>query len=201
MRLRNININGTGASGTVGTRTGLVGINIISAANVILEDMLVTQFTQFGIRDARNGSGVLAIKDTVVRDNGGPAIAIAPTTGAVAAIIDNSHANISTFGLAVGNGNRVMVNRSVFMGNTTAGVEADPGGNLTINNSVMSQNSTGVTASAGSTVRLSNNDITFNSTGISGTTLSYGNNRLLGNTSAGTAPTPAGPVSNEFAQQ
>jgi len=40
------------------------------------------------------------------------------------------------------------------------------------------------------TIRLGNNDITLNGTALSGATQTYGNNRLLGNTAAGTAPTP-----------
>src|SRR5207249_277425 len=44
VRLRNININGTGSCGVgCGTRTGIRGINILKANAVFLEDMLVTQ--------------------------------------------------------------------------------------------------------------------------------------------------------------
>ena len=42
------------------------------------------------------------------------------------------------------------------------------------------------------TIRLSFNDISFNGTALSGATQSFGNNRLLGNTSAGTDSTPIG---------
>jgi hypothetical protein len=94
-----------------------------------------------------------------------------------------------------------VVNDSVFMGNAVQGAHADGGGSLSIDRSVVSGNVTGIGVDAGGTVRIGNNDITFNGTGITGTTLSYGNNRVLGNTAPGTAPTPAGGVSNEFAQQ
>jgi hypothetical protein len=200
VRLRNLNINGTGPSGTVGTRTGLIGINIIAAQNVFVEDVLITDFTQFGIKDFRNSTGGLMIRNTVIRNNAGSGIGIAPA-GVVVSVIDNTHSNVNNFGLAVGNGNKVIATRSVFMGNVTAGVEADPGGNVTVNESVISHNTTGISAGAGSTVRISNSHITFNSTGISGTTLSYGNNRILGNSEPGTAPTPAGAASGEFGQQ
>jgi hypothetical protein len=69
VRLRNVNINGTGASGSVGTRTGLIGINIVAAQNVFIEDVLITDFTQQGIKDFRNSSGGLMIKNTVIRNN------------------------------------------------------------------------------------------------------------------------------------
>src|SRR5437764_5007998 len=48
VRLRNININGAGVSGTVGTRTGINGVRIDAAAEVFLDDMLVYNFSQKG---------------------------------------------------------------------------------------------------------------------------------------------------------
>ncbi len=101
VRLRNLNINGTGASGTVGTRTGLVGINIISAAAVFIEDMLVTDFTQQGIKDARNGAGELFISNTTVRNNTGGNIDIRPIGGgALGATLDRvTTSNAGSFGV------------------------------------------------------------------------------------------------------
>src|SRR5919197_4011327 len=195
VRLRNININGAGANGAVGTRTGLVGVNIISALHVFLDDMLITEFTQQAVKDNRNGSGNLYVRNSIIRDGGGTGIAVFPSAGTVDAVIDNTHMLRTTFGVSAGLNSRVMVNNSVMMGNSTQGAHADNGGNLTIDRSVISGNVTGIGVDAGGTVRLSNTDITFNGTGITGTTLSYGNNRLLGNTAPGTAPTPAGAVS------
>ena len=93
-----------------------------------------------------------------------------------------------------------MVNRSVFSGNTQAGLAADTGAELNVDNSVTSNNSFGV-QSFGGTIRLANTDVTFNSTGISGATQSFGNNRISGNGSAGTAPTLIGSNSPPFGQQ
>src|SRR4029434_1600507 len=53
VRLRNLNVNGTGASGTIGEQTGINGIRILQAAMVYIEDVLVSDFTQNGIRDER----------------------------------------------------------------------------------------------------------------------------------------------------
>ena len=83
-----------------------------------------------------------------------------------------------------------MINRSVFSGNAQAGVEAEATAEVNVSNSVMSNNVIGVQVVAPAVGRLGNNDITFNGTGISGATSSFGNNRLLGNTAVGTAPTP-----------
>src|SRR5262249_4441529 len=168
VRLRNLNISGHGASGAVGTRTGVVGVNIVQAQNVFLEDMLITGFTQQGVKDFRTGSGGLSIKNSTIRDNGGTGIAIAPTQ-AVNEVVDNTSSLFNLFGLAAGNLTKVMAYRSVFMGNGTAGVEADPGGSVTVDNSSVTHNGTGIMATGGSTIRIANSDITFNTTGISGT--------------------------------
>jgi hypothetical protein len=194
-RLRNININGSGS----GTRSGIRGINIIKANAVFLEDMLVTQFTNQGILDQRSSTGTLYIKNTISRDNTGSGITIAPISGAiVAAVIDDSHSNQNSHGVAIGTNTKVMVNRSVFTGNTTAGVHSDSGGQLSVNGSVISSNITGVDAPAGASIRLSNNDIAFNGTGISGTTTSFGNNRIY--PTIGTAPSAAGGASTDLGQ-
>jgi Right handed beta helix region len=202
VRIRNLNISGTGASGMVGTRTGINGIRIDSALNVFLDDMQIDGFSQRGVFDQRSSNGKLYIKNSTIRDNAGVGILVAPTSGAIVdAKIENVHADLSSFGIAVGAGGRVMVSNSTFTGNTSAGVEADPGVNLTVSHSVISGNTTGVQAAAGSFIRLSNNDIALNGTGISGTTFSFGNNRIAGNIAAGTAPTPMGADSHDKGQQ
>jgi hypothetical protein len=63
-------------------------------------------------------------------------------------------------------------------GNTTAGIEADAGAKVFVDNTMISGNGTGV--QPGGTVALSNSDITFSSTGISGPITSFGTNRLFG---------------------
>ena len=54
VRLRGLSINGAGASGTVGTRTGLKGISITQALTVILEDPVISDFSLQGISDTEN---------------------------------------------------------------------------------------------------------------------------------------------------
>jgi len=76
-----------------------------------------------------------------------------------------------------------MIRRSVLSGNTSAYVEADPGGAVDMGNSAISGSGTGV--SAGGTIRLWNSDASFNTTGLSGTVTTYGNNRLLENGTLG----------------
>jgi hypothetical protein len=45
-------------------------------------------------------------------------------------------------------------------------------------------------------IRVSNNDISFNGTALIGAMQSFGNNRIQGNGTLGTAPTPIGSTSN-----
>lgn len=198
VRIRNINFNGFD--------TGLIGIRIVGAAGsagseVFIEDVLIDgNFggTARGISDERTGGGELSISDTTVRNTGATGIAITGGTR-IDATIDNVRVQNSNFGVAIGSGVKLMINRSVFSGNTLGGIESDPGGEINVDNSVISGNGTGVTNSG--TIRLANTDISFNGSGISGATLSFGNNRISGNTAAGTAPTLIGAVSNPTGQQ
>jgi Right handed beta helix region len=201
VRLRGLRISGAGLNATVGTRVAAEGIRITSALHVFIEDVLVTQFINQGIRDIRDGSGNLYIRNTVVRDNGGTGIAVVPQSGTVDVVIDNSHVNRSNFGLSAANNSRVVVNDSVFMGNAVHGVHADAGGSLSIDRSVISGNVIGVGADAGSVVELANTDIKFNGTGIVGNTFSFTNNRISRNGSPGTPPTPIGVATSDTGQQ
>jgi hypothetical protein len=201
VRLRNLNLNGLA--------TGLIGINITGVTNaensaVFIEDCLIDGMfagPMRGISDTRN-FGELSISNTTVRNIGGTAIVIAPGDGGrrIEATLDNVRVQNANLGIGIGKPARVLINRSLLSGNTTGGIEADGGAELNINNSTISNNGIGVRGGGG-TIRLSNNDISFNRTGIAGPTTSFGNNRISGNTAAGTAPTPAGATSTDFGQQ
>src|SRR4051812_8532755 len=92
-RLRNININGGGQSGTVGTRLGLVGIRIDAASAVFLDDMLVYNMGQKGLLDQRTSAGKLYVRNSAFRTNGQAGIQIVPSSGSatIDAVIDDSH--------------------------------------------------------------------------------------------------------------
>jgi hypothetical protein len=199
VRLRNININGID-TGLVGIR--ITGGSVIAGGAVIIEDGLIDgEFggTASGIFDERTGGGELYISNTTVRNTAGNGVVILPGLGAVAGqridvALDNVRVQNTGFGVVVSNNGRVMINRSVISGNNGIGINV--GGLLAptevnISNSVISSNPTGVQNGGGTvTIRLGNNDITYNGTALTGATQTYGNNRLLGNTAAGTAPTP-----------
>jgi hypothetical protein len=193
--LRNLQIQGLG--------TGTVGIRILSAATVSIENCVITQFAQDGINDGRTVGGTpgtkLFIRNTVISHNGGNGI----TTVASAAtnrveIVETSSINNTLIGIQIGAGGLAMIRSSVFSGNGT-GIEADGSGGINMDSSQVSNNTTGVVGATN--IRISNTDVTFNATGFSGTTVSYGNNRLQGNNSFGTPVQAAGGTVNNLGEQ
>jgi hypothetical protein len=204
-RLRNININGGGQSGTVGQRLGIVGIRIDAAAAVFLDDMLVTSFTQQGLLDRRTAAGKLYIRNSIFRDNTGAGVAVAPSSGSAVLdmVMDNSHSNGNgNSGVVVINGARAVIKRSVFSGNAT-GVEVDgtlSAASLTVDDSEVTHNTQGLFTSGASSLRISNNDIAFNTTLLTGTGVgTFTNNRFTSN--GGGTPTQIGVTSNPTGQQ
>jgi hypothetical protein len=198
VRLRGLSINGSGASGTIGTRTGVRGVRILDALVVEIEDTVITDFVTNGIADSRTSTGgKLVIRNSVIRDVTGSGI-LAAGANPNNVSIENVHSNANGFGVAAATGNRVSIARSVFAGNNTAGVEGDLGSQVGLENSLVSGNATGLQSTG--TMSLSNSSIFSNSTGISGTTTSFGNNRIFGNAAPGTAPSVGGPTTDHGQQ-
>jgi hypothetical protein len=192
-----VTIRGLNLRGLAGCSTN--GILIQAATAVYIEDCVIENFPQKGILDTRTtGTTKLSIKNTIVRNNGSAGI-VAAATPKNSVVLENVHSVGNTYGIAVATGNIVLINRSVMSENGIAGIEADPGAQVFVDNTEISHNvSYGVYALG--TVALANSDIAFNTSSISGSTMSYGNNRLFGN-GGGTAPTPTGGTSTDFGQQ
>jgi hypothetical protein len=185
--LRNLQIQGIqGGPNTAGT----IGVRILAAAAVSIEDTVITQFSQQGIFDARTaGNTKLFVRNTTLSHNLGSGASIAggsPNN----AVFENVFSVNNVFGVAVATGNNLLVNRSVFSGNSNTGIQVDLGGQAVIDSSSISNNTTGLGATG--ITRLSNSDIVFNGTGISGAAVSYITNRIDLNTSNGTATVAAG---------
>jgi hypothetical protein len=210
VRLRNINFNGVD-TGVNGIR--ITGGTVIAAGVVIIEDCTIDgNFAggARGISDERTGGGELHVANTTVRNTGGNGILINPGNGAVAGQrIDATFTNVriqnSGLGLGIASNGRASVSRSVFSGNTNAGIVANgvlAATEVNISDSVSSNNGIGIQNAGGTlTIRLSNNDISFNGTAISGATQSFSNNRILGNSQVGTAPSPIGVTTNPTGMQ
>ncbi|MBR0873197.1 right-handed parallel beta-helix repeat-containing protein [Bradyrhizobium tropiciagri] len=193
--LRNISINGAPPS-----TQGIRGVNILAANAVWIENVKIFGFAQQGIRDARSASGTLSILNTVIRNNAGAGLGIAPSGGTLKILINNLHALNNGFGIAAGPNVQGTIRNSDLSNNATAGI-SNEGANLVANNNSMSNNGTGVLNSAG-VIRLSNNDIAHSTTSINnagGTVISFGNNRT--NTPTAGAITPAGGASSDLGQQ
>jgi len=192
--LRNIQLQGLAGTAS----PGLNGVRILSAASVSIENCVITQFSQAGISDVRTaGNTQLFVRNTVVSNNSGTGIGLG-ATGPNKIIIDGTEVVGNLFGIGTGSGNSAMVTRSVFSGNTT-GVEADAGGAVNVDNSSITGNGTGVQST--SNIRLSNSDVSFNTTGFTGVAITYGNNRMLGNTALGTSPSAAGGAVSNLGEQ
>ena len=193
VRLRGLAMNGAD--------TGRNGVRITGAnsagSEVYIEDVLIDgnfAGNGRGVSDERSGGGKLILTNTTIRNLSGRGIHVASSVvgaGTVDVLLDNVHVHNATFGLSLSNGMRAAVNRSVFSGNTDAGISVDGTGQVSISGTMVSYNTVGIQANA--PVSLSNSDVVFNGTGISGTVSSYVNNRIFGNTAPGTAPVPISP--------
>jgi len=205
VRLRNLNINGL--------TTGLNGIRIIGAgtgSEVMIEDTTIENFSSGGpsqgIIDQRSGGGELNVSNTTIRNIGGAsASGIRISSGGanrIHATLDAVHVeNGDAFGLLTKTGANAMVTNSVFSGNGSGGIEAENDAVIQVEHSVSSDNAFGLRATSPGTIRIADNDITFNNQGLAGTIESFGTNRIAGNATAGSAPTPIGAVSEAHGQQ
>jgi hypothetical protein len=194
--LRNLQINGVQGGTAV---AGTIGVRILAAAVVAIQDTVITQFAQQGVLDARTGGGTkLFISNSTISHNVSSGISL--TAGATNTVaIDNVQSIDNLFGLAAGTGNNVFVKRSVMSGNTT-GIQSDNGSQVNVDGTLISSNGTGL-AGVGA-VHISNSDIAFNSTGSTATAVqSFGNNRIASNSSVGTGFGAAGGPSSDLGQQ
>ena len=188
VRLRGVLINGTGASGAIGTRTGIDGIRILQATSVFVEDSVISDFSQQGIEVAATADVRLTLDNVVIRNTNVSGVTLATTVGQVVASFNN--VRIDGTPLAVSAANRVRANlRDVNLTHNTTGIQTSGVDNiLNVENMMVSFATTGVLASAGSTVRISNSVITQNSTGLNangGSIVSMSGNSLTGNTANG----------------
>jgi hypothetical protein len=191
--LRNLQI-----TGVLGTPTpGTIGVRILSAASVSIEDCVITQFGQQGILDSRTTSGnKLAVKNTTVSFNAGDGIA-ADGAAVSFTVVDDSFLLNNLSGVTTLTGNNVLIRRSVLSGNSSNGAQAAAGSQIQINDSAISNNGAGLSNSG--TIKVSNSDFMANVNAVVGSVTSFGNNRITG--ALGGTLTPAGGTSTDLGQQ
>jgi hypothetical protein len=191
--LRNLDINGLG--------TGLVGIKILGAKSVFVENCVIYEFNGAGgkgISDERNVSqspaGQLFVSGCTIRDNLTNGIAV---TGAAAnsnrAFIDNCRIQSNGgAGVLASNSSFVTVKGSVITGNLGEGVKADTNSQANVIGCVINGNANGVVGN-GSQFLLADTSIMNNGgAGFSGTITTFGNNNCRNNASLCTLPAPVG---------
>lgn len=200
VRLRGLSLNGAGTSGGIGVRSGTRGINILAAAVVTIEDVVISDFAQQGVIDIRTVPGKLFVRNSVIRNNSGVGVAVAASGGTNVVSLENVHSLNNLYGLAITTGNQVKATRSLFAGNSSTGVEVDTGAAVGLEHCTVNFNGVGLEANASATLAIADIDLSFNTTGITGTVISFGNNRIYSNTSAGTAPS-VGAASTDHGQQ
>jgi hypothetical protein len=196
--LRNITINGVG--------TGINGIRFLAGSTLVIEGCVISGNTQKGIDLEPAAPAQVTVKDTSVRDSAGGAMFASPAGGMTLRVtVDNSRFERSLYGIRVNDDAKVTVNRSVASNNMNNGFLAASGGGglaeINLEGSVASHNGTNgiATAGANSVIRISNSTITGNANGLNaaagGQILSYGSNRIAGNSIANGVPT--GPISEQ----
>lgn len=195
VRLRSLSIQGAG--------TGFDGIRFVAGRALYVEDCAIYGFRGNGTNSdgievndvtATNGSGVftLSVKDTFIENNTGDGIKQAANPGTLNCTYSNVVLAGNNNGLEalVGTAN---ISNSVIDNNTLNGMVATGGSVINANGNMITSNpGNGVNVGAASTIRLSDNGIHRNGTGVTGggTFVTFGNNRLEGNTSNGTLPAP-----------
>jgi hypothetical protein len=195
VELRNLRFDGIRGGGN--PNAGLDAIKFISGAQLIVDHCDIIGFNNNGIEIALTAAGFAAINNTTITNVGASGIGI-NSTAATGVSVDNVHVWGSKFGLSIASGNNATISHSLVANASNAAVEADPGAQLFVDFTELTNSGTGVQALG--TITLGNSDISFNSTGISGATTSFGNNRIVGNISAGTTPT-LGAASSDHGQQ
>jgi hypothetical protein len=200
VRLRNLSIQGTGGSTGL---PGKIGIRIIAANKVYIEDCLIEGFEGAGaapngrgISDERTGANQLFVTNTTTRNNRVNGIAIAPSSGTpvLTAVLDNVRVYGNGGSGILANAKVVVMNSNV-SGNGNAGVHANTANaDVTIERTVISGNTNhGVYSGPGAAVvRMSETMITRNGSGITiagGTIHTFGNCRIAGNTMGNGPPT------------
>lgn len=184
--LRNLRINGIS--------TGLNGIRFLSGSQLIVDKCEIFGFTQNGVDIAQSASAQSWVTNTNIEFIGGVGIRATTTAGVVTVGIDKVHVELMNKGVESANHSRVTVNDSFTQSGATIGMQADGDAIIVINASVIDLNGSGVqTGPGGGTAFVSNSEISFNSTGFNqnaGTINTFGNNRLIANSSDGTVNAP-----------
>lgn len=196
--LRNLSINGAG-SNTPGT--GINGVRILSGGTVNLENVRIERFTQWGISIEPSSAAQVNILDSTISNcigATGGGVLVRPGAAATANVtLDNVVFDKNRTALLVEDRGKATASETVASGGTTFGFHAkatSAAAELNLNRCVASNNAQAGIRSEGSLalVRIADTASIDNGAGLAsigaGAILSFGNNRIVGNTTNG-APT------------
>ena len=181
--VRNISINGAG--------TGTDGVRILDGAEVILDNVKISGFTDAGVDVVQTQASNVFLRDVRISK-----VAVGVRTQSTLGNVNGTFENVSIYGMtshgieSINNTNIVLrnvsTNRSGGSGVRSSGATV----NLAIENSSSSGNNFGYEATAGN-LRIANCGMYANNTNCTSSVLSAGNNRSAGNTTTNN-PTPGG---------
>jgi hypothetical protein len=178
-------------------------VAITGGSNVVFEDCTVQNFSAEGIFFEPSAAGAhLTITDSIIANNGTGVLIEPPQAAEATAMIERTQITGNGSGItALGTGAILVdVRYSSVASNTTFGIAAAGTGAVTsivVEHSAVDHNGTGISAggSAGF-VSLNDSTVDWNATGLNttsgGTIISYRNNLIAGNVSAGATPVSIG---------
>lgn len=172
-----------------GFTTGLSGVRILSASTVTIDDLVIYGFAT-GISIANSIEMDASIKNSVIRNNSGTGIDIAPTTGIpnTSVAIGSSFLENNSIGVSSVANSKTVVTNTSFTHQTTTGLYARKS-EVTLNGCTFAHSATGIQVDNLGNIRLNNVTVTNNTTGLSilssGNIISFKNNTIAGNTTDG----------------
>lgn len=185
--IRNVSINGVG--------NGTDGVRIIDGAEVILDHVTISGFTDAGIDVTQSQSSNLFLRNVHIAK-----CAVGVRTQSTSGFVNGEWENVTIDGMS-SHGVECVNNTTMVLRNTIttrcggSGIRSAAASvNLSVENSVSSGNAFGYEATAGF-LRLSNCGMFYNNANLSALVLSAGNNRSAGNSTTNT-PTPGGMTIN-----
>jgi hypothetical protein len=192
--LRGLDINGAGGAG------GLDGVRFLAGGSLHVEDTTINNMTNainVGLNQA--AAAEVYVTNSYIRNNSNVGIFLSNAgTGQLLVTVERTTLENNNFGI-LGRGNtRATVRDSVASGNSTTGILAEvqvagATSEINVDSCIITGNGTGLSSGSSASpnqgvLRVSNTFISHNGTGVTvgnGQALTFGDNKLQGNTAPG----------------
>lgn len=185
--LRNIRLNGLAPNNG---SPGLIGVSIVSAGAVHLENVFIFGFATFGVDVSASASINVTLQDTTITNGSttGGGVSATTSSGIVNVDITNSRIHDVRPGLQARNNSVWQVSHSDISDDGVAVKAFEAGATVNLTDCQLNNNTTAVQSISGSTIRIMQSSMSQNGTALSpngGTLLSDGLNNVNGNGSNG----------------